>query len=45
VEDSVRYALPKVPIISRLVQPWVSRDIASIFAYRNRMLPACLEQG
>lgn len=45
VEDSVRYALPKVPIISRLVQPWVARDIASIFAYRNRMLPACLEQG
>jgi len=45
VEDSVRYALPAIPLISRLVQPLVDRDIASIFAYRNRVLPACLAQG
>jgi ligand-binding SRPBCC domain-containing protein len=45
VEDSVRYALPAIPLISRLVQPLVDRDIAAIFAYRNRVLPMCLEQG
>ncbi len=43
IEDDVLYALPNIPLLSFLLAPFVSKDIQSIFSYREKTLPSLFQ--